>query len=217
MNPAHKKAFTLTELIIAVVLLGVIFMAATTFNIASFSFFRETDKFVQTQLDISPAMEKVVKEISLEAGDVASPGISFMCYPPACSPNNEVHIARDYNSSGIPNNTPNDYTDDTCVAFWRGDGLQIHDLMYCSNCSGCVRAGLDTHTCGCLTLTTLVSNRIVAPSDPSGKEGFTVAANPNCGVDITITGRFDPTQLPGDNNPQVELTTTACPRSVSLQ
>jgi type II secretory pathway pseudopilin PulG len=207
MNLHHKKAITLTELIIAVILLGVAFAAATTFSFASYNFFFSSDRFVQTQLAVSPAIEMIVKDAYRQTGDVSNSGIYL--FPVGCTNDcNEVHLRLDLNNPATPNN----YTDDTWLGFWRLN----NSLVYCSNCAqpSVLQCG------GACAVETLVNNRIVSTTDPGGLEGFELTPNftdPNCRLNIEITSRYNPSQAVGPDNPQVTLTTSVCPRSISLR
>ncbi len=200
MNLARKQSITLTELIIAIVLLGTVFLVATTFNLASYNFYYSTDKFVQTQLAISPAMEQIVKEALRATGDVTSTTSASGFFPAAGG--SEIHIRRDYNAAGAPNNTPSDYLDD----IWAGFRLNGNNLEYCSDCVRPNALGACNSS-----WESMASNRITA---------FNVTPNftdPNCRVDIQITGRYNPSQPSDPDNPEVTLMTSLCPRSLSLR
>ncbi|MFH1201954.1 MAG: prepilin-type N-terminal cleavage/methylation domain-containing protein [Candidatus Omnitrophota bacterium] len=73
----NKKALTLLELIIAVSLLGVIILAATTFDTAIRQSFRHSDVQVQLLTEISPALQHMTKNIMQGIGDVSNPGINM--------------------------------------------------------------------------------------------------------------------------------------------
>lgn len=207
MNQLSKQeAVTLTELIISVVLLGTVFLAATTFNLASYNFYYSADKFVQTQLAISPAMEKIVKDASLQSGDLNDMGRYL--FPAGCVNNcNEVHIRMDYNANTppLPNNTPGDYNDDTWVGFWSDVN---HNLWYCDNCNGQQSvAGCG----GCMGILYVLTNKLITG-------GFILTRNdPDCKLDINVTGRFDPSKSPNEDNPEVTFLSSVCPRSLSLK
>ncbi len=217
----NRKSLTLTELIIAIVLLGIVFLTATNLEISGRRFYIQSDRYTQAIMDIAPAMEKIEKTALLQIGDITNTGISL--FPAGCVNNcNEVHIRRDYNAAGNPNNSPGDYADDRWVAFWRSNAppnnclppnpamATANDLLFCRNCQNqAISNGCNCAANDCQSL----AKRIVAPA--AGLEGFVVTSNANCGIDISITARFDPTNLADDNNPQVFLTSSACPRGTS--
>ncbi|MDP2938964.1 MAG: hypothetical protein Q8O13_02625 [Candidatus Omnitrophota bacterium] len=95
MNPLYKKALSLTELIIAIVLLGTVFAAATAFNLATYKFYYSADKYAQTQLAIAPAMELISKNILQGIGAKDDPAVSFTGAGP---PYNNITIR--YDSTG---------------------------------------------------------------------------------------------------------------------
>lgn len=211
----NKKSLTLTELVIAVALLGTVFAAATNFNLASYNIYYSSDKLVETQLALSPAMEMIIKNASQVVGDTGAgevlPNAGFFF---GMSGGNyiEVHMRLDMNNP----HTPGNYNDDTWVGFWRRtDGSYTHDLVFCPNCDPNVT--LCNGTCN---IQTLVSGKIVNSSDPGGSEGFKITDNivsKGC-IDIQIIGRFTPS-LPVNplTNPEVTFASTVCPSGLSVK
>lgn len=208
----NSKSLSLTELVIAIALLGTVFAAATSFNIASYNFYYSSDKLVETQLAISPAMEMVVKNASLVVGDIPtgmllSEGFFFGL---AHGNYQEVHMRLDLNSPPTPNN----YNDDTWVGFWRDEPSNSNDLIFCGNCNPNV-----SHCNGTCATQTLIKGRLLDWSQ-SGIEGFKITdrLSTNGCIDISITGRYNPS-LSADplTNPEVNLTSTVCPSGLSLK
>lgn len=71
-----KKGFTLTELAIATVLMGVIILAVTSVDITSRRFFGAASDESRIQDEAKIAMEHIVKNVQLGIGDVTNPGTS---------------------------------------------------------------------------------------------------------------------------------------------
>jgi len=66
-----RKSLTITELLIAVFLLSVIVLGASTFQIASDSFLRSTERKTQVLNELTFVIEHLSKNVALGAGDVA--------------------------------------------------------------------------------------------------------------------------------------------------
>lgn len=70
-----KKAVTLTELIVAIVLLGVIILGVSSFHLASDAFLRSSETKVEVINDLTFVLEHLHKNILQAKGSVSSPGM----------------------------------------------------------------------------------------------------------------------------------------------
>jgi len=70
------KAFTLTELLIAAVLVGLIILTVTSVDITSRRFFNVVSRRAKVQDEAKIAMEHIVKNVQRGIGDVTNPGTS---------------------------------------------------------------------------------------------------------------------------------------------
>ena len=69
-----RKGFTLTELLIAVALSGLIILAVSSVDFSSRRFFEAIKNKVQIQTEAAIAMEHIVKNLQLGIGDMSNPG-----------------------------------------------------------------------------------------------------------------------------------------------
>ena len=198
---------TLTELIISISLLGVIILAATTFDTAIRQSFRHTD--IQTQLlnELSPAMQQMTKYIMQGIGSVSSSGVDI-------SLDNRIKVRLDLNR------TPGDCSDDTWV-YYR---YQANVINHCPNAgAGCsVPAGW-----GC-PANEVIARRIFfnPPSSPPmfayvDSDGDGSANNRDNVIAINITACQDTGGVPEPcgsmRNPSVNLTTQISLRGKSIR
>lgn len=69
-----KKAFTLTEILIAVMLVGLVIMAASSVDISSRQFLRTIERQIQVQDEAKIAMQHIAKNLQLGIGNMTNPG-----------------------------------------------------------------------------------------------------------------------------------------------
>lgn len=72
-----RKSLTLTELLMAAALLGVVVLGASTFHIASDSFLRSTERKTQVLNELTYVIDHLSKNIGLGAGTIDNPGIRW--------------------------------------------------------------------------------------------------------------------------------------------
>ena len=70
-----RKAFTLTELIISVILIGVVVLGVSSFHLASDAFLRSSETKVEVVNELSFVLQHLHKNIIQASGDLANPGI----------------------------------------------------------------------------------------------------------------------------------------------
>ena len=91
----NKKGFTLTELLIAVVLTGLIILVVGSVDISSRRFFEAIKEKVQIQAEAAMAMEHIIKNLQLGIGDVDNPGFSIS------GGNSQILVWQDSNGNGM--------------------------------------------------------------------------------------------------------------------
>ncbi|MCK4809454.1 MAG: prepilin-type N-terminal cleavage/methylation domain-containing protein [Candidatus Omnitrophica bacterium] len=181
-----KKSVTLIELIIAVSLLAVIILAVTAFSVASHRFYQSSKRKMKVLNELTYLLEHINKNVSLAIGDINNPGVVVT--------STTLQIRQDIHSgTRQPNNTPEDYNDDTWVEY----RVNTNDLDFCpiylyatSTCSGAYET---------LSLKKIV--RDAAPND------FEFTQTSPGGVSISnLKLRYDATKSKeGKTNPQAEI------------
>ena len=193
------KGFTLTEVLIAVTLTGLVILAITSVDITSRQFFGDIKEQIQVQDETNIAMEQMVKNVQLGIGDITSPGVAEGVTP---SPYSEqiLMIRRDYNNPL----TPSDYSDDIWIGYAL-DAREGHEgeLFFCPNTAYDHRAGED----GGESRHEIIGNRVTTFT-------FSIADNT---VSLTITARNDPSEAEGPENPETTLTSSAVLRAMSCK
>ncbi len=111
------KAITLTELLIAVSLMATIILAAASFDTASSTFLKSSERRVALMNELSLVQDYLQKDVSLSIGDTAR---SPMAIYPASSmdPNGLTSTALTFVVFTDINHTPSNTSDD--VSAWYG-------------------------------------------------------------------------------------------------
>ncbi len=112
-----KKAFTLTEILIAAVLMTMIILAVSSLDIVSRRFFKSTGEQSKLQDEARIAMEHIVKNLTLANG---------LLFLGAGDPNT-IWASIDRDANGNPRNTPWDSSDDIWICYrrWSPGGERI--------------------------------------------------------------------------------------------
>jgi len=125
MNRTNNRALTLTELLLAASLMGLVVITAVNLEMASRGYHFSSDREGRLQVQLSIAMEHMVKNISLVHSDLqrdgTEPGIDII--PP---PTNIVFRV-DQRSGGVF--TPQNYDDDLWMSYWQVG----NQLVFCAN------------------------------------------------------------------------------------
>ena len=101
------KGFTLTEILIAVVLMSMVILAVSSLDIVSRRFFESTSKQSQLQDEARIAMEHIVKNLTSANG----------LFDLGAGDPNTIWARLDRDAAGNPNNTPWDSSDDTWICY----------------------------------------------------------------------------------------------------
>lgn len=121
-----KRSVTIVELIISMVLLGVIVLGASAFNFSANRFLTSSEKKTQVLNDLTFVLQHLHKNIILGTGDIVNSGITI----PATR---RLAIRQDLNSSGTPNYTPSNYSDDRTVVYAFGVVGSSYAIMFSNN------------------------------------------------------------------------------------
>ncbi len=90
-----RKGFTLTELLVAVALSGLIILAVSSVDISSRRFFEAIKEKVQIQAEAAMAMEHIVKNLQLGIGDINNLGFSIS------GGNSQIQVWQDTNGNSM--------------------------------------------------------------------------------------------------------------------
>ena len=174
----NNFGLTLTELLIAVALLGFVSLAVVGIDISARKLLGATDKEGVIVREATAAMAHMEKWISLTTGDSTNLGISTIPVG-----GDSITFRVDYDVNGNCKNTPETYSDDTTKRY----ALVSNSLRFYPNYGSSPG-----------TYKTL-STRIF---DVDFARYYTT---PNFGAKVKLTTRYDPTTASGFDNPQVIL------------
>jgi len=204
---------TLTELIISISLLGVIILAATTFDTAIRQSFRHSDTQAQLLNELSPAMQQMTKFIMQGVGTVNLNNIGLEI----STPNRGLKVRLDIS------NTPTNCADDRWIFYQ----YQANQIIYCTNTgSGCgIPPGWGCLPPGALEVIArkIFYNPATSPPvfDFIDSNGDGLSDNRDNLVSINLIACQDPTQALGIcgsmRNPSVNLTTKISLRGKSIR
>jgi len=183
----HHKSVTLVELLIAISLLGLVILAATSIDLFARRQLRDTD--IRTQLinEISPAMEHMVKNILQGIGDINNPGVI------GTHGGNTIQIRQDTNG--------NSRADDSYNITYQ---LLGNNILFTDTFLGISNEVIAQR------ITNLTFSYIDTNSNgvPDSRDAL---------LDINITARWDPTLSPDSiTNPEVQLNSRVQLRSASI-
>jgi prepilin-type N-terminal cleavage/methylation domain-containing protein len=116
-----KKGLTLTELLVASILIGIVMAGVVSYSFSIKQFQDSTNKSTVLAARVAAAMSFITKDASLAVGDATNPGI--LTY----SSGNRRSICFRHDILG----TPNDYADDNWVCYYKHNPAD--DLRRCPN------------------------------------------------------------------------------------
>lgn len=199
----NKKGLSLTELLIASVLIGIVMVGVMAFNFSVKSIEDTSTKASLTALRASQALGFLKRDAETATGDASDPGIVH-----GINAGGDPSICFRQDKS-IPV-TPGIYTDDTWVCFY----VETDQLKRCANLPAAAAVPLYTDA----TCTTATGKTIPPLIDLTDKNFFTVAKTIDgaltriSSVTFTITTRYDTsTGASVLENPTYTLTTKVSP------
>ena len=204
INLKNKKAISLTELIIASAMIGIVMlgMASVDFATRQAQISTSRNAFVATR--VGAMMIDLTKNASLAMGDAQDVGIrsgTVLTVPYLC-------FRQDVNASYAPNNTPSDYSDDYWECYTLRTGFFANFSMARCHytvtlpCIAGVAGGIEIGRAQSFTYT-------YTPS--------TTGSNLQNYVEMTITSRYDHTTASDPlKNPTCTMTSRVTPMGQSL-
>ncbi|MFH1519318.1 MAG: hypothetical protein ABIE75_01940 [Candidatus Omnitrophota bacterium] len=190
MQVLLKKSVTLAELIIGTILFGVIVLGAGTFHAVSDQFLRSSEEKGQLLNELTFVLRHLHSNILLGAGDNTNSANIGINIPAA----DTLTIRQDMTATGIPLDTPSDYSDDRIARYEFGTGGNPNSIRF--------RVNADSWE--------VLSQRFV-------NLGFSISRSvADGGVVIdNLAFRLDPTSASDPNsNPQVTTIDTGGNRTV---
>ncbi len=176
-----KKSLSLLEVVLAMVMLGMIVLAATSLDVASVEFFKSSNRKVEVINEVSLVMNHVEKSAISAHGWINNPGFGIM------SGGDGIWFRLD----GSRPPSPSDYTDDDYV-FYRFDS-GTNQIEYCKANS------MISFSSACPGQSQILSNRIETCTFSYPADSVVVQAE--------ITGIYDPAGPAADEreNPHVQM------------
>lgn len=194
---AHQKkaGFTFIELLITISLMGMMILAVIAIDVGARRFVNTANYEAQVQSEVSPVLERMVKDIALAYGESGNSGINI-------TGSNQITIRQLPFLPALP--TYPNFCDDPCVSYTynsAGSNLTRRTSPYCS--AGCSPSW---------TPDEVIAANIENCAFIQETDGLT-----NTTVKIAITARRTADASPPTfENPRVTLDTSVSPRSNSL-
>lgn len=175
-----KKAITLIELLIALVLFLVIIMGAVSFDLAGRRFLRSSERKTEVLNDLTFILEHLFKNVSLATGDINSEGIKV-------PDGDHLRVRLDLNSPP----TPSDYSDDLWIEY----RINGNNLEFCSD--------FNITNSTCRVNYEIISSRLIPDISPAASFS---KRYPNQAVISNLRLRYNPL-IPSDpaENPEVSI------------
>lgn len=192
-TPAVRSliGLTLVELLITISLMGMIILAITAIDVGSRRFLNTANYEAQVQSEVSPVLERMVKDITLAYGQSDNPGINI-------TGSNQITIRR--LDSGSPPSYAN-FDDDPRVRYTYNSSNLYISRETSSSCAGGVCSWNPAE---------VIARNIESGTFSQGTDGV---------VGINMTARRNAQATPPPDtfeNPRVTLETSVLPRSTSL-
>lgn len=184
---------TLTELLIAMVLMGIVMLGIVSVDFAVRGMQKNISRDTVVTMRTSATMLDMAKNAAAMTGDQNNLGWNDSVADRYC-------FREDINSSSVPNNTPHDYSDDRWICYQQS-GTNI------LKCSGATGAPPSNCGIGSFILGTAIAAglniQFIRDNNETVQNSF---------VAISITNRFNPAQpASSPDNPEVTMTTKVSP------
>ena len=202
-----RKGFTLTEVLIAIVLMGLVILAVTSVDITSRRFFGTSSKESWIQDEAKIAAEHMVKNIQLGVGDMSNPSTPVGSPPLADDSRGFLILdsAGNLVASGLPGGSQIQVKQDR-----DNDGTVDRTIEYNYD-SGNYKIVYDEDVADPTNPTEDFAEGIVESAI------FSFDSNTPNQVDVIITVRRDPTQEKSLDNPETTLTSSIVLRAMSCK
>jgi len=207
MKPARTKdkGITLTELLVASVMIGVVMMGVASFAVAIKNLHRSTDKTVIISLRTKAAMARITGDATLAVGHEGNRGIIPF--------SGGTHLSICFRHD--TNNIPGDYLDniDGWECYYRNSAN--NDLMICGGPRLLAGVPVTTDVGGAQACATgVVGDEFILALDPADNVFYTIVETGGRldFVDITLSTIFDDARAFHDvNNPRYSTNTQVVP------
>ncbi len=197
MNLKENIALTLTELIVATIVMGIVALGVGAVDVALRQSHHSTSRNAIVAMRTSAIMLHVTKDVEMATGDRADSGIRVD------DPVNTTNIWIRREDPTNPSPDPNSYVDDIWVSYTYDSGN--HNLYYCTvpnNTTPCTTADQNLGTLANLRATPVFDETL-------GTQNFY--------LEVTLTNLFNPlTAADIYDNPQYQLTSRIAPASSSF-
>lgn len=181
-NLKFKSGVTLVELIIAMSLLGIVVLGATTFDLASRQFLTSSERKTQVLNELTFILEHMNKNVHKATGDISNLGLII----PGGS-GGQIWIRQDSNL------TPQNYNDDKWLRY--SYNSNNYNLNFCSD--------FNKNSNSCNVTEELLSRRVIDIIFNSGSGGGWVNR---------LKLRYDPTKpIDTRENPEANMNVTSDP------
>ncbi|MFH1046019.1 MAG: hypothetical protein V1727_03550 [Candidatus Omnitrophota bacterium] len=189
MNARTGKGFTLTELIISTLLVGLVILSAVSADLTSRQFFKSAEDIIRVQDEAKIAMEHIAKNVSRGIGSLDSPAYTLS------GPTNRIRVNIDGLLTGNTNGRFGDAADDGTIEY-EFDTVN-HRIVFDPNTDDAVVGDKENIT------TEVIANC-----------SFSASADLNR-IDVFIEARRDPTKAASNKNPEVSLSSSVVLRAMS--
>lgn len=199
MNLKNNNALTLTELIAATILFGIVIAGVASLDFALSQTRKGTSQSSIITMQTSSIMLRISKEAELATGDQANPGIVININP------TNIWIRHEDPTNPTPD--PSSYADDTWVSFTYNP--VSHNIFFCTIPDNPTAPPTTTCPNGSENIGTLASFIPNLVNDAT-------LGNQNFYLEVTLINRFDPTiAVNAFDNPECTLTSRIHPTSFS--
>ena len=182
------SGFTLTELIVSIILLGLIILASSSAEIASRQFFNATEEQVAVQDEAKIAMHHMVKYISQGVGSLDSPGYTLYG-------NNRIRVRIDGRLTGVTDGRYTGAPNDATIEYEFDDSQNV--IIFDPNADDFSVGDKEN-----LTLPVIANCH------------FLVGGSINQ-IEIQVVARENPSQAESPDNPQITLDSSVVLRAMS--
>ena len=197
-----KIGITLTELLVATILMGIVMLGIVSVDFAVRQMSKKTSSTALLRMYTSAVMQEIARNAAIITGDPNNPG--FLSFPVG-NPT-RFYFRQDINAAtGLPNNTPQDTSDDGWICYDQSQGganaINIYKCRFPSPVStnnDCFNVA----AVGRIIIGTAVNNGLNMQFLPDNS-----VATLKYYLEISLTNRKDPSSAASSTNPEVSIST----------
>ena len=196
LNSSNRRAVTLLELILAIVLMSLIVLGFTSINTFSRQNVIMAGNRAKLQNSITFVLEHMGRNIARAIGDVNNPPVSFPVTD-NCT-DSAIRIRIDSDNDGMLNTSTDKLIDYSY-------NITNKELRYYSNYTNCSNCSVSCYE--------VIANKITSNLNTT----YVTYSNTSNYITIDLSGRWDPTNSTiSPTNPQVNMTSVTQMPSVSV-